>query len=165
MQTFMPYDDFSKSIKCLDNRRLNKQRVEAKQILDRLIYKNYYRCLNKNCNRLIKTNLIRIRCSCGSKLKISKAWKNHPAVLMWKGYENALAKYINECIIEWKFRGFNCKLNYIHIPKLKIPFWIGDKNFHLSHRSNLLRKDKSYYSKFNWKISDDKPYVWPVRRK
>lgn len=32
MQTFLPYDDFRKSLECLDYRRLGKQRVESYQI-------------------------------------------------------------------------------------------------------------------------------------
>ena len=33
MQTFLPYPDFARSARCLDNRRLGKQRVESYQIL------------------------------------------------------------------------------------------------------------------------------------
>jgi hypothetical protein len=36
MQTFLPYPDFNKSLECLDYRRLCKQRLEAKQILNAL---------------------------------------------------------------------------------------------------------------------------------
>ena len=36
MQTFLPYSDFIKSAKCLDYRRLGKQRVEAWQIYNTL---------------------------------------------------------------------------------------------------------------------------------
>ena len=36
MQTFLPYADFSKTIKVLDYKRLGKQRVEALQILKAL---------------------------------------------------------------------------------------------------------------------------------
>lgn len=36
MQTFLPYDDYVRSLSCLDNKRLGKQRVEAKQILTAL---------------------------------------------------------------------------------------------------------------------------------
>jgi len=36
MQTFLPYSSFEKSVQVLDWRRLNKQRVEAKQILSTL---------------------------------------------------------------------------------------------------------------------------------
>jgi hypothetical protein len=34
LQTFLPYADFVKTAKCLDYRRLGKQRVEAFQILN-----------------------------------------------------------------------------------------------------------------------------------
>ena len=36
MQTFLPYPDISLSLRCLDWRRLGKQRVEAQQILNTL---------------------------------------------------------------------------------------------------------------------------------
>lgn len=34
MQTFLPLPNFNESIKCLDDKRLGKQRVEAQQILN-----------------------------------------------------------------------------------------------------------------------------------
>ncbi len=34
MQTFLPYQDFEKSAQCLDYKRLGKQRLEARQIVD-----------------------------------------------------------------------------------------------------------------------------------
>lgn len=37
MQTFLPYPDFVKSARCLDYKRLGKQRVEAYQILRTLL--------------------------------------------------------------------------------------------------------------------------------
>ena len=37
MQVFLPYPDFKKSLESLDNKRLGKQRVEAKQILNVLL--------------------------------------------------------------------------------------------------------------------------------
>ena len=53
MQTFLPYADFVKTAKCLDYRRLGKQRIEAFQILNIL------------------------------EGKTTKAgWKHHPAVLI-----------------------------------------------------------------------------------
>lgn len=77
MQTFLPYDDFEKTAQCLDYRRLGKQRVEAKQILNILEGKT-----------------------------TTNAWKNHPAVKMWSGCENALKLYINTMITEWKKCGY-----------------------------------------------------------
>lgn len=38
MQTFLPYADFAKSAACLDSRRLGKQRVEALQIRNAILY-------------------------------------------------------------------------------------------------------------------------------
>jgi hypothetical protein len=40
------------------------------------------------------------------------------------------------------------------------PHWLGDEELHASHRSNLLRKDKEYYSKFGWLEPDNLEYKW-----
>jgi len=34
------------------------------------------------------------------------------------------------------------------------------KEIHASHRSNLLRKNFEFYSKFGWKEPDNLPYIW-----
>jgi len=144
MQTFLPYADFRKSAKCLDYRRLGKQRVEAKQIID---------LLEKHDN--------------GE--DISKLpWGNHPAVRMWIGYTLVLKDYYDCIVNEWIKRGYinNMKLyNVVYpggiiIPRTIFPSWLGRKDFHDAHKSNLLRKDKEYYSKFGWNVPDDLPYVW-----
>jgi integrase len=41
-----------------------------------------------------------------------------------------------------------------------LPHWLGNEEFHLSHRSNLLRKDFDYYSKHGWTDNPEDPYVW-----
>lgn len=137
MQTFLPYADFVKSAECLDYKRLGKQRVEAKQILNALLG-----------------------------LTEKKGWINHPATKMWKGHEGALARYGLEMCKEWKKRGYvdNQEDFFRFYSTLgnKIPAWVGNKNFHASHRSNLLRKDKQFYSKYNWVETDDLPYIWPT---
>ena len=134
MQTFMPYPNMKKSLKVLDSRRLGKQRVEAFQILNILL------------NRTDK-----------------KGWRNHPVVKMWLGYENALKLYLNKAIKLWISKGHKntMKLEIIH-GKIILPKWVGNKQFHSSHKSNLLRKNKEHYSKFNWKEKDDLNYVWPI---
>jgi len=135
MQTFLPYPNLKKSLKVLDNRRLGKQRVEAFQILNILL------------NRTDK-----------------KGWKNHPAVKMWQGYENALKLYFNKSVKLWISRGYknNMKLENID-GKIILPKWFGNKKFHYSHRGNLLRKDKKFYSKFGWKESEKLYYIWPTQ--
>lgn len=133
MQTFLPYPNVEKSVKVLDSRRLGKQRVEAFQILNII---------------LNRTN--------------TRGWRNHPVVKMWRGYTNALKFYFNKCVEEWIFRGYknNMKLEKIN-GKIVFPFWFGDRNFHASHRGNLLRKNSEHYSQFGWKESPELAYVWP----
>ena len=132
MQTFLPYKDFQKSLEVLDYRRLGKQRVEAMQIL----------------------NILRERTE-------RPGWRNHPIVRMWDGYDNALAKYHNLCILEWVRQGYNNNMKFEEITgDIVYPHWLGNEKFHSSHRANLLRKDYKYYSQFGWKENSELPYVW-----
>ena len=135
MQTFLPYADFEKTAKCLDYKRLGKQRVEAWQI---------YQIVS------------------GKRTK--GGWINHPAVTMWRGFSNLLAYYYNDILDEWVKRGYKNNMEYIVCPpSVTEPFWLGDKDFHSSHRSNLLRKDLEYYSQFNWLEDASQEYVWAVK--
>lgn len=137
MQTFLPYPDFELSANCLDYRRLGKQRVEAKQIMLALENPAY-------------------------------GWQHHPAVHMWRGCNEALAIYGAEICFEWRKRGYNDSLltffehrmKSIKYP-MKWPSWLGDNEFHRSHRANLLRKDPDFYSQY-WKEDISLPYIWPV---
>lgn len=133
MQTFLPYPSIYRSVGCLDNKRLGKQRVEAKQIIDILEGK-------------------------------SNGWKNHPATKMWCGYVEALKMYYNYCIDEWERRGFKNNMLRMEpdLHNIKPPWWWGNEDFHASHRSNLLRKNKEHYSQFGWEEVDDLPYIWPI---
>ena len=45
-----------------------------------------------------------------------------------------------------------------------MPPWLGDQEFHRSHRSSLLRKDPASYGPHFEDVPDDLEYVWPVRR-
>ena len=132
MQTFLPYKSMGQSVRCLDYRRLGKQRVEAFQILNALAGK-------------------------------SKGWTNHPATKMWRGFEAALSFYKDLCIEEWVRRGYNNTMQKeASYGAIVLPKWLGDEDFHASHRSNLLKKDPEFYGKFGWTEADDLEYVWPV---
>lgn len=124
MQTFLPYQSFTKSLQCLDDKRLGKQRVEAMQILNAL--------------------------EPGS---VSR-WRNHPAVKMWRGYEYALTFYHDFAIDIWQSRGFNNNMKFKHSNNLEYiyafhhelrdhikPPWLTEA-FCSAHRSNLLFKGK-----------------------
>lgn len=132
MQTFLPYPNFRKSLKCLDYRRLGKQRVEAMQIHNILTHKTS-----------------------------SKAWTKHPIVIMWRGFENALAEYHNVAIEEWIERGYKNNMKKISTSgNFTYPSWLGNESFHASHRSNLLRKNPEFYGQYGWKECCDLPYLW-----
>lgn len=137
MQTFLTSPSFMESARVLDNKRLGKQRVEAKQIYLSITVPTY-------------------------------GWKNHPAVKMWKESPGALAIYASFICKEWINRGFKDSLlpyfeNIINTRALgTAPWWLGNKELHASHRSNLLRKAPEWYNKFGWEESDTLPYYWPV---
>ncbi len=92
-------------------------------------------------------------------------WRNHPAVKMWRGYENSLVQYGIAVCKEWKSRGYQdtCleKINELRNLKKRTvhPFWIGKRGFHASHKSNLVRKDKDHYGKYFPNVSDNLPYI------
>lgn len=145
MQTFLPIDEYYRSASVLDFRRLGKQRSETKQILQCLLGQT-------------------------SHWKNPNAWKNHPAVLMWKGYEASLCRYGIAICEVWIARDYEdfllpwFKSQYTSIPSGGDPFWLGKTSFHASHRSQLLRKDPEWYGQFGWtEKPGELPYCWPVR--
>lgn len=101
-----------------------------------------------------------LRCLYGQ----TDGWKNHPAVKMWKSYENSLCKYYNEFLIYClEYHKINTSMCLIEIvTNIKDPPWLGDNSFHSSHRSNLLRKDPKFYGRYGWTELPTLPYFWPL---
>ena len=138
MQTFLPFSNFTASAAILDNKRLGKQRVETMQIM--------------------------------TALTTGKGWIHHPATKMWRGHEAGLMAYQIATCEEWFRRGFQDTCLYktwdifdsADRPGTIKPAWLGDKTFHDSHKSNLLRKDHAFYAWFSRFVPDDLEYVWPV---
>lgn len=96
-------------------------------------------------------------------LRVPNRWVHHPAVRMWRGYEDALKAYLNACIDEWIRRGYRNNMEKMpHEPDPEMPPWLGDPAFHRSHQSNLIRKDSAYYGPLFPGVPDDLPYVWPT---
>jgi hypothetical protein len=108
-------------------------------------------------------------------------WANHPAALMWKGFEEALGRYGFACCEVWLELGFGdtcaatiaTDLRAAGVTTVRtqaelaaadaLPSWLGDEELHLSHRSALVRKDPDFYRERFPDAPDDLPYVWPVR--
>jgi hypothetical protein len=152
MQTFLPFPGLAESAGALDARRLGKQRVEALQVLRGLTVPGY-------------------------------GWRHHPAVRMWTGYEEALVRYGLEVCRVWTAGGRSdtCAATLLadftdstRRPGAAVrtrdelaatgdlPPWLGDADFHRSHRSALLRKDPDFYGALFAGVPDDLPYVWPA---
>jgi len=150
VQTFLPYADFERSARSLDQKQLGKQRVETIQVVRALAWPDY-------------------------------GWANHPAVLMWKGFEEALGRYGFACCEAWVELGFGdtcattiaTDLRAAGVDTVRtqpelaaadaLPPWLGDEAIHRSHKSSLLRKDPDHYRPLFPDVPDDLPYVWPVR--
>lgn len=149
MQTFLPCPDFADTARVLDPRRLGKQRAETIQVLRALTVPGY-------------------------------GWRHHPAAAMWAGYEEALVRYGLVVCEEWIARGHQDTSTATLLADLRtgtglteargqdalaltgdLPPWLGDKAFHLSHQSSLLRKDPAFYRPYFPDAPDDLPYVWP----
>tara|TARA_R100000458_G_C8248273_1_gene225707 strand:- start:604 stop:1008 length:405 start_codon:yes stop_codon:yes gene_type:complete len=133
MQTFLPYSDFTDSVKCLDYKRLGKQRVEAMQTYNQITKgKGGY-----------------------PYHPVNKMWQDYPNALAYyhnlcidewiaRGYKNTMS-YI-------PFDQFGYEMD--------MPHWLGNEQLHASHRSNLLRKDYAFYSQYGWQEPTDMPYIW-----
>lgn len=133
MQVFLPYISFIETAKCLDYKRLGKQRVEAMQIL-----------------RIL------------TGVTPQSKWRHHPCVKQWKGYEETLKVYHDTMIQEWIDRGYKntmIKFNQSEQIAYELPPWLDD-NFCSRHRSTLLAKDFEYYKKFNWEEQPKIDYIW-----
>jgi hypothetical protein len=140
MQTFLPYKDFDQTASALDSKRLNKQILECYQILK------------------VLTNP-----------DPRAGWRNHPAVKMWRGYENALFDYTLSMIREADRRGIKTDTNKKNLINLRIetinqwgnglPKWYFDLNvmnrITTTHRANLYRKDDAYYHDFKSAMIDE----------
>ncbi|MDT7572238.1 MAG: hypothetical protein QOE05_2412 [Actinomycetota bacterium] len=95
------------------------------------------------------------------------AWKNHPAVAMWRGFVPALVAYGLESCREWTRRGYADTV----APQLAswgthasydLPPWFGLDEMHRAHQSSLLRKDPAHYGPLFPGVPDDLPYYWPT---
>lgn len=148
MQTFLPFPDFRASAEALDYRRLGKQRVEAFQLL---VANDDEWALEERSRRGLKSK--------------TGGWRQHPATIMWHDYPDALKLYMNVMIEEWMRRGYQNSMAFAPIPtNVEVPHWLGDEDFHASHRSSLLRKDFAFYSKYGWLEKPDMEYVWPKQK-
>lgn len=138
MQTFLPYSDYAKSAASLDTKRLGKQRVECLQLLNSITGRT-----------------------------TGRGWANHPAREMWRPYVQALVQYGIVICQEWKSRGYKDTClekisSFVDNTPIINPWWLGNDKFHESHKSNLIRKNPEYYSRYWPTTPGTIPYIWPI---
>lgn len=153
MQTFLSEPTFEKSIEILDFKRRNKQLTEVRQILGVLL------------------------------VNTTSRWRNHPAVLMWKGHERALLKYARTVQAVCEHHGVNVEKNKAAIDEYEkilqadnftddYPVWWTDITLKSrvinTHQARLFVKKPEFYSLYSH-ISNAKDlvccshcnYFWP----
>lgn len=107
-------------------------------------------------------------------------WRHHPAVKMWRGYEEALGRYTFTVCDVWVAGGgadtvaetMATELAELGLRLVRqqpaladagaLPPWLGDEALHRSHQSALVRKDPELYGPRFPGVPGDLPYVWPV---
>lgn len=132
MQTFLPYSDFDESARCLDSKRLGKQRVECKQICLTL----YGASLGWRHHPITRMWSGHIDALCDYWWAITREW-------LRRGYRD---------VLRYEIDGFRAGEPY--------PAWLGDERLHLSHRSNLVRKFPEHYRPLWPDVPDDLEYFY-----
>jgi len=131
MQVFHPERDFYESAAALDQKRLVKQLLEGRQIMNILVGESK-----------------------------SNAWKNHPAVRMFSGHHSALYVYLAAIRHEMHRRGYKWEKNWAEIDRMmkdnmqpfSLPRWIHDENtvtsVIITHRDRLYEKGPELYPQY-----------------
>ncbi len=149
MQVFAPSSvSFQECARILDNKRLQKQLLEASLMLETLSGKP---------NRDGKPRT---------------GWMNHPALTAWRHNLPALAAYAIACADECSKRNIKNDLLRERVSayletSYTLPAWWGDERIHASHRARLLNKDFRFYEQCGWEEAKrenltDSNYQWAI---
>ena len=133
MNTFLPYRDFVRSARCLDDRRLGKQRLEALIIL---------RVLNGELNGWRNHPAV-------------KMWNGYTEALVEYG-----CVVCDEWVQRGFTDNLKAKIRtYSWGGEVVIPHWLTPA-FCKAHRSNLVRKNPEHYRKLFPNVPENIPYIW-----
>ncbi|WP_329609254.1 MSMEG_6728 family protein [Arthrobacter sp. ATA002] len=138
MQTFLPYDSFSRSAGVLDQARLGKQRVETLQVLRALVIPDY----GWQSHPAMRMWMGYIPALTAYGLAMTREW-------VARGH----ADTVLEQILEFAPEAVDTEVT--------LPPWFGDAALHESHRSNLITKSPDFYVPRFPGTSGGLPYVWP----
>lgn len=138
MNTFLPYQSFEASALVLDDQRLGKQRLEARQLLDTL-KGNSAAYINHPC-----TNMWR-----GHEWWLAEYGRAMCAEWRKRGFKD-------EMLPEFQ--------SYVDTrPQTQEPPWFGNELLYSSMRANLVRKDPRRYRDFlGFTEAPADGYAWPT---
>lgn len=146
MQTFLPYLDFARSARSLDDARLGKQIIEGFQILRAAHEPSKWErhpvmTAWRGSDRALYNYLVAIH----------NEWQ-HRNGRQHGAFRNGRKYYLDQ-IGDARTTG--------------TPWWLGSRAFHLSHQFNLARKAIGYACTFHLDLErvdvTSEPYLWPVR--
>lgn len=136
VNTFLISSDFTETARILDSRRLLKQRVEAKQIIDS------------------------IELGTGWKHHpATKMWRNHVDAL--KQYYNCMVKESMRRGYKNNMSLFEESSLTVVYPK-----WLFNEKIHFSHQARLIAKNSEYYKNLFTSLPDiynKYGYIWPSK--
>ena len=155
MQVFLPERDFYAAASVLDQKRLVKQLLEGRQIMNILVGESK-----------------------------SNAWKNHPAVRMFAGHHSALYVHLAAIRYEMQKRGYKWENNWSEIERMmknnmqpfSLPGWMKDErtvaSVVITHRGRLYEKAPELYPQYrveyefygNHVCCDKCTYHWPTHK-
>lgn len=160
MQTFLPFADPAASAEALDDRRLNKQRSDIIQLLKKL---------DPTADFGDEPAFPEDPAEKIEEPKVGRK-EEHPLVKMWRGNEGYLiANYATAVIIEWMSRGnpdnllqkIRAYMERFPEESFQAPEWLGDEEFHQSHKAYLSRLAPLHYNPKWPDVKDDMPLIWP----
>lgn len=159
MQTFLTDTNHTLTAKSLDQKRLVKQLLEGRQIVETLVKPEYY--IHESGKRRVTP------------------WAHHPAIMMWRGSLGALGEYLDAIVAEMKVRNYAYENNSRVINSIlatadlgTTPWWMQSKsvfdNIIATHRASLYRKDEHYYRQWSFEHGNvccaRCNYYWPTHK-
>lgn len=168
MQTFVPYGtDFYATARCLDDKRLGKQRVEAYQILRALLNENHgwkNHPATKMWYGYEEMLVVYTQIICGEWM--SRGYEDTVADKVTElagNYWNGRYGYFEPMTNTFWWRNLNDKMVEQSPPLYWYPVWLNDTNLVASHRSNLVHKCPWHYGPMwpSYLDADRHEYVWP----
>lgn len=136
MQTFLPFSSFTVSAAALDAKRLNKQRLEVKQLLNAILGQS--KGWANHPAAVMWSNYPQALALYG--LAVTVEWMQRGGKES-SGHLELFTEYARHPLDFARPKHLQCRT--------EMPWWLGVEEFHRRHRSALYHKDPVFYHQFN----------------